>query len=370
MYKIKILIIFIFLFNANLGAEVFSRGSGTIQIKNIKNPTSEEIMTSKKKAIESAWKKYTGKFSVSKMKQYMLIKEDIFSTLDDYINDVQVIDNIIDEGTSSLKTIVKISINETALSAKLSLTSAAGETASGEGSYIVAYYITREIESLKTFQKKDTNVNAKDVAKNVTDSIQGDTDSFSSSEMEKTQTGGSSVIKAEEIKYKASANTVSPSVVTDAMNEVLSPAGFEMDDLDAALEIADPNMELFDIEMATIEKEYVETNRLSRSTKGQINKLIRELLAIGEPASYLVQIIADMNVPFEDSVTGNMKVIVSISTQIRDVSKLRAKNVASFTHQASGTGPDGKTAALNAMKNAATTVAQGIVDQLNAKGIN
>ena len=48
----------------------------------------------------------------------------------------------------------------------------------------------------------------------------------------------------------------------------------------------------------------------------------------------------------------------------------RAKNVAAFTEQASGTGQDGKTAALNAMKNAATIVAEGIVDQLNAKGIN
>ena len=101
-----------------------------------------------------------------------------------------------------------------------------------------------------------------------------------------------------------------------------------------------------------------------------INKVIRELEVIGEPAKYLVQVIADMNLPFQDSVTGNQKVTVSVSAQIRDVSQKRAKNVAAFTEQASGTGQDGKTAALNAMKNAATIVDEGIVDQLNAKGIN
>ena len=366
----NILIVFSFLLITNLSAETFSKGSATIEIKKPKKISAEETATAKNKAIESAWKKYTSKFNVSRMKQYMLVKEDIISTLDDYINDVQVLDNTVDTGTKTLRTVVKISINEVALDAKLSLTSAAGGTASGEGSYIVAYYITREISSRKSYDAKETKITANETAKKATDSMEGDTDSVSTSDIEKTQTGGSSEQKADKLEYKLATNAVSPSVVTDAMNQILSPAGFEMDDLDAALEIADPNMEFFTIEMATIEKEFVETNRLSRKTKGEINKVIRELEAIGEPARYLVQVIADMNLPFQDSVTGNQKVTVSVSAQIRDVSQKRAKNVAAFTEQASGTGQDGKTAALNAMKNAATIVAEGIVDQLNAKGIN
>ena len=370
MYIKKLLAIIFFLFVCNTFAETFSKGSASIQIKKPKKVSAEETELAKKNAIQSAWKRYTGKFNVSRMKQYMLIKEDIISTLDDYINDVQVLDNTVDTGTKTLKTVVKISINEVALDAKLSLTSAAGGTASGEGSYIVAYYITREISSRKKYDAKETKITANETAKKATDTMEGGTDTISTSDAEKTQSGGSSEQKADKLDYKLATNAVSPSVVTDAMNQILSPAGFEMDDLDAALEIADPNMEFFTIEMATIEKEFVETNRLSRKTRGEINKVIRELEAIGEPAQYLVQIIADMNLPFQDSVTGNQKVTVSISAQIKDVSQRRAKNVAAFTEQASGTGQDGKSAALNAMKNAATIVAEGIVDQLNAKGIN
>ena len=88
------------------------------------------------------------------MKQYMLIKEDIISTLDDYINDVQVLDNTVDTGTKTLRTVVKISINDVALDAKLSLTSAAGGTGASQGSTIVAYYINRETGSRKTYKAK------------------------------------------------------------------------------------------------------------------------------------------------------------------------------------------------------------------------
>ena len=157
MYIKKILIIFAFFLIANVNAETFSKGSATIEIKKPKKISTEESALAKKKAIESAWKKYTGKFNTSRMKQYMLIKEDIISTLDDYINDVQVLDNTVDTGTKTLRTVVKISINDVALDAKLSLTSAAGGTGASQGSTIVAYYINRETGSRKTYKAKETN---------------------------------------------------------------------------------------------------------------------------------------------------------------------------------------------------------------------
>ena len=48
---------------------------------------------------------------------------------------------------------MKISINEVALDAKLSLTSAAGGIASGEGSLIAGYFIIREKLQRKTRRK-------------------------------------------------------------------------------------------------------------------------------------------------------------------------------------------------------------------------
>ena len=84
----------------------------------------------------------------------MLVEEDMLSTLNNYINDVQVLDNTVDIGTKTLRTIVKISINEVALDAKLSLTSAAGGTASGEGSLIAGYFSIREKASEKNYKEK------------------------------------------------------------------------------------------------------------------------------------------------------------------------------------------------------------------------
>ena len=54
------------------------------------------------------------------MKQYNLVKEDIELNIDEYIISSEVIENIIDQGTKTLKTIVKIKINDTAINNKLS----------------------------------------------------------------------------------------------------------------------------------------------------------------------------------------------------------------------------------------------------------
>ena len=78
-YKKYINSIFVFIDNKPF-SETFSKGSATIEIKKPKKISAEETATAKNKAIESAWKKYTSKFNVSRMKQYMLVKEDIIST--------------------------------------------------------------------------------------------------------------------------------------------------------------------------------------------------------------------------------------------------------------------------------------------------
>ena len=54
------------------------------------------------------------------MKQYNLVKEDIEQNIDEYIISSEVIENVIDQGTKTLKTIIKIKINDTAINNKLS----------------------------------------------------------------------------------------------------------------------------------------------------------------------------------------------------------------------------------------------------------
>ena len=369
----NILIVFSFLLITNLSAETFSKGSATIEIKKPKKISAEETATAKNKAIESAWKKYTSKFNVSRMKQYMLVKEDIISTLDDYINDVQVLDNTVDTGTKTLRTVVKISINEVALDAKLSLTSAAGGTASGEGSTIVAYYIMRETGGRKTFQAKETNIEANESAKKVTDSMEGDTDSVSSSDIKKSQTGGSTEQKAEKIKYIVAKNVKIESV-SDSISEVFSDAGFEFADLDGAVVLAKEELGSdIAISMRSLAEEYVANDgALTIDTKREMSRLFNELKSIYPPliVSYTVEIITDIGLAYTDSVTGNQKVDVSLSASITNLKKRLGGKVGSVQITASGSGESAVIAAENAVKNAAILAANKIVDTLNQKGIN
>ena len=376
MHIKNILIVISFLFISNLAAETFSKGSATIEIKKPKKVSAEETSTAKNKAIESAWKKYTSKFNTSRMKQYMLIKEDIISTLDDYINDVQVLDNTVDTGTKTLRTVVKISINEVALDAKLSLTSAAGGTASGEGSEIAAYFIIREKASEKSYEEKKTEINANESAKKVTDSMEGDTDSVSTSEINKSQSGGSSEQKAAKIVYKSASNVVSQNDLFAAASEVLSSANYEMSKFEELIEEVEGELGNFDppFDAKTMENDYVQNNGFSKEIRKNIRKTIREhknmmLMFEETPVSFLVEIIADLNVPYTDSVTGNQKATAKITVNIFNIKK-RQKSIASKVLQASGTGQKDSDAINNAMINGTTEAATVIVDQLNAKGIN
>ena len=154
----KILTTFILVFVSSFAhAEVTTKGIGTVQMKS-DDPTNIETEEAKNNAIKSAWKSFVSKFNPSKMKQYNLVKEDIEQNIDEYIISSEVIENVIDQGTKTLKTIIKIKINDTAINNKLSALSAAGQTVSGENSGIVGIFITRELESRRSFKAKTVDI--------------------------------------------------------------------------------------------------------------------------------------------------------------------------------------------------------------------
>ena len=210
----------ILLFNVQyVKAEVASKGVGTIQMKS-NNPTNIETESAKKNAVESAWKSFTAKFNTSKMKQYMLIKEDIDNNLSDYIISTEVIENIIDQGTKTLKTVVKIKINSVALDAKLSTLSAAGQTASGDNSGIVGIFITRELASRRVYDEKKVKIVATKDAASASESIGGSTDSIEKETFSKQESGGSATQKSDQLIYKKASNTISPDVIAETIGSL------------------------------------------------------------------------------------------------------------------------------------------------------
>lgn len=360
-----ILMILIFLgFNADhLYAETASKGVGTIQMED-EDPTNIETEKAKNKAIESAWKSYTAKFNTSKMKQYMLIKEDIDKNLDNYIISSEVIENIIDQGTKTLKTVVKIKINDVALDAKLSTLSAAGQTASGENSGIVGIFITRELASRRTYDEKKVEISASKDAKSVSESVGGATDSIEEEAFSKKETGGSTTQKSDKLVYKKASNTISPEIIADNMNDILGDFMFEVTEYDEfSADYGAP-------ERIQLENEFIENNRLSREIKKAVSNMMKTV-KIEEPEfKYLLTTILDTDQAFVDPTSGNKKVVVNINARIQSFEKKRPKTVASFTTQAFGLGPNEKSAATSALKNAVKVTAKTIVDKMNAKGLN
>ena len=362
--KIIIMIVIILSFNNKfVHAETISKGIGTIQMKN-NDPTNIETEDAKNKAIESAWKSFTAKFNTSKMKQYMLIKEDIDNNLSDYIISSEVIENIIDQGTKTLKTVVKIKINDVALNAKLSILSAAGQTASGENSGIVGIFITRELASRRTYDEKRLDISASKDAESVSESVGGSTDSIEQETFSKRETGGSTTQKSDKLAYKKASNTVSPDVIADNMNDILGDFMFEVTEYD------DFSADYGAPERIQIENEFIENNRLSRDIKKAVSDMMKTI-RIEEPEfKYLLTTILDTDQAFIDPTSGNKKVVVNINARIQSFEKKRPKTVASFTTQAFGMGPNEKSAATSALKNAVKVTAKTIVDKMNAKGLN
>ena len=344
-------------------AEVTTKGIGTIQMKS-NDPTNVETEEAKNNAIKSAWKSFVSKFNPSKMKQYNLVKEDIEQNIDEYIISSEVVENIIDQGTKTLKTIIKIKINDTAINNKLSTLSAAGQTASGDNSGIVGIFITRELESRRSFKEKKVDIAATKEAKSVSESMQGCTDSIEAESFAKKETGGSTTQKSDKLIYKKSSNTISPEVIADNMNNVLGDFMFEVTEYDEFSADYDAP------ERLTLENEFIKDNRLSRPTKKSVSDMMK-LIRIEEPEfKYLLTTILDTDQAFTDPTSGNQKVVVNISARVQSFEKKRPKTVASFTTQAFGMGPNEKSATLNALKNASNVTAKTLVDKLNAKGLN
>ncbi len=364
--QIKYLFIFFICFGfyiQDVNAEVVSKGVGTIQMKG-KNPTNVETENSKKNAVQSAWKSFTAKFNTSKMKQYMLIKEEIDNNLSDYIISSEVIENIIDQGTKTLKTVVKIKINSVALDAKLSTLSAAGQTASGENSGIVGIFITRELASRRVYDEKKVDIVATKEAASASESMGSGTDSIEKETFNKQESGGSTTQKSDKLVYKKASNTISPDVIADNMNDVLGDFMFEVTEYDEFSADYDAP------ERIQLENEFIENNRLSREIKKAVSNMMKTVREEEPEFKYLLTTILDTDQAFVDPTSGNKKVVVNINARIQSFEKKRPKTVASFTTQAFGMGPNEKSAATSALKNAVKVTAKTIVDKMNAKGLN
>ena len=323
-------------------------------------PTDEFRELSITKAKNAAWEKYTQGFSPAKTKSYRQIESFILKNIDDYLIEVNVIDEEVDEGAKRYSVIVRATINTTKFNAKLSEISTAGSQRSGSGSLFAFVFVARQEDSIKSFDEKRTQIEMKEGSGFEKESaIQQSGTALGDHEykkISKTTTGGSTIRKSDQVEYRI----LGADGVDTAMNQVLATAGFEV------VGYGDVVSECGGTEPDDIKNEFTKSNEISRTAKHDAIKGSRAC-----DVSYFAIGTLDVGMAGTDPVTGKNKLVnVTVKAQVWNIDKRLPRNVASVGPvQYQGLGSDARMAQNNALIQASENVGKEIVNQLNAKGL-
>lgn len=322
-------------------------------------PDDKSNQDAMKQAKLEAWKLYTARFNDAKMKMYLNVQNKFTSNIDQFVQNISIVDKVVDKDSKSIKLVVRATVNETAVDATLGSMSEASKQGTGKGTPFVFLFVSRTASSIKVFDDKRITVTKKEKSNALEDKSQqtDDTDASSSKsvEMDKNTTGGSTERKKSKITYEVSSSQDIDSV----MGDVLSTAGFEVtsyDDVVANCGGADK---------AAVAKEFSQSDDMSTETRKSVINATRDcevnIFATGT---------LDVGVADTDPVSGNKRVFVSVRGQVWNLDSKLPRKVASVGPvQFSGLGPDDDVAARNALNLAAKEAAKIIVDQLNMKSI-
>lgn len=322
-------------------------------------PDDKAYQSAIKDAKLAAWNIYTSKFNDAKMKLYLNSKEEMLKQLDQFVQNVTIIDKTADKDSRTINMVIRAIINETAVDAALGASSSASKQGTGKGSQFVFLFLSRQASMTKVYDDKKISVKIDESASGVGEKS-SDTDTASAvatktQNSSKTTTGGS----IERKKSKTTYEVVSSQDVDSAMGGVLSTGGFEVISYD------DVVANCGGTDRAQIAKEFSESDDMSTETRKSVINASRDcevsLFATGT---------MDVGVQDTDPVSGNKRVFVSVRGQVWNVENKLPRKVASVGPvQFSGLGPDEDVAKRNALIQAAKEAGKIIVDQLNVKNI-
>jgi hypothetical protein len=266
----------------------------------------------------------------------------------------------VDKSNKTYTVMVRVKINESAVETKLSFESAAGKLESGEGSLFSFIFVAREASEVKSYDAKKTNITmaeSKNMAEEKSSMNDGTMVSGDATKsVKKVQTGGSSVKKADKVRYRVSSNQN----LDAAINEILSPAGFEI------VEYNDVVSECGGAELEEIKNEFSADHEISRKTRKSALRSAREC-----EVSYFAIGTLDVGMHDTDPVSGLKRVHVSVNAKVWNIERKLPKRIASVNSDTfAGLGPNPQVAHDNALKKAASITAKIIVDQMNAKSLN
>lgn len=353
---------------------VSARGQGGVIYEGRLNAEDRQEALAKAKAV--ALEAHVAESSRGFLQAFSQRRAEFVANIDRYVIAANVLSEQDDRKSRTYSVVVRVDINQALLRADLEAGSAVGQASSAERSLVAVIFMARRQASVQAFddrvyQRADTR-EAVDLQTG-TDERTSEGESIGSSSISTsgsvqsrqtavletstaTTTGGSTTRKADSVQWEVSG----ASEVNTAMTGILGDAGFEV--VEAEYIEAESGGQL---DLARIRADFSTGNDLSaevlRSTVAGVRHAQIPLMAFGT---------LDVGMRDTDPVTGNIRVYVTVTGKVQDVSGRFPRTLASVGPvQFAGLGPDESVARTNALEQAAQQAARQVVDALNARNV-
>lgn len=324
----------------------------------------------------AALEMYIADTNVAKIKAFEARRDEISSMLDRLILGSTVLSETPDKKSKTYTVVVRADINSALLRAELDGGSAMSKTPQAQRSLLALLFLARMQESVQSYQarqyrRSDAGQKSSSSGSYVERTNEGERISGSSigtsgskhvhgtgseSMTSVVESGGSSTQKADRISW----TVTNASEINSAMTGIFSNAGFEVVEAEYV-----ESESAGQLSVARIRNDFSTGNDLSsdvlRSTVTGVRNANIPLLAIGT---------LDVGIRDTDPVTGLVRVNVTITGKVLDVSGRFPKTVSSVGPvQFAGLGNTETVARNNALTLAAEKAAQIMVDELNVRAV-
>ena len=334
-------------------------------------PDAEFRAKALKQAELEVWKVYQGRMDSSKISDVERHRAVIESRLNDFITNLEIIDESVDESNKRVKYTVRAQVNDT-LVGSIIMQASGGAKPSGSGSVFAFLFVPRMQSGTTEFDasvSKTAKVTAakqvKSVSKDSVAEIEGGVSEKSVEGQEvkagvNAKTSGETTRQAQETSWVI----VEAKGVNAEVNKVLTESGFEStsaDDMFAAdcAEAESSSQELVDDMMSRSNLTF--TKKTSRMLSQTLRSCEAKFFGVG----YM-----DIDSIQKDDQSGGWRVRVSVNVEVKDYSSKLPRTVATVQEASASIGVSQDSARDKALKDAGRRVAEIIVSQMRAKGLN
>jgi len=287
------------------------------------------------------------------------IKDQIYGNISQYMTCGAVVEENIDKKEKKALVVMKANIDETKLNIEINKSSKVFDSSSGEKSKLAMIFFSRTVAAQRQFDERVSNVEKKTKGIDI-DEEETDTGiSSMTTETNVTETGGSTLKKADVTEYVVDDNDT---VKLEAgMKEIFTKARFEP--VSGARQVRRNWRELKNAIVDSLES----GGGIPEEVKWDIEDILMD-----KNVNYVVFAYFDVGVPEVNTASGNQ--VVNAALTIAEITRLGDSDPVSMGTisgvQKKGEGASSDIAKNNAINLVAKATAEKLVALINSKGIN